>query len=62
VAWIGSHAAARLHGLQTRLIKYTWENELPDAEITSIDFVSAVENPAPFLVAITVDPETAMEK
>lgn len=57
VAWIGSHAAARLHGLQTRLIKYTWENELPDVEISSIDFVSAVENPAPFLVAITVDPE-----
>jgi len=55
VAWIGSHASARLQGLQTRLIKQTWENELPEVEITSIDFVSALENPAPFLVAITVD-------
>jgi len=55
VAWIGSHASARLQGLQTRLIKQTWENELADVEITSIDFVSALENPAPFLVAITVD-------
>lgn len=57
VAWVGSHAAARLLGKQTRLIKYTWDNPLPDREIVSMDFVSAVENSAPFLVAVTVDPD-----
>jgi hypothetical protein len=57
VAWIGSHAASRAVGKQTHLIKYSWDNTLPDVPITSIDFISAVENCAPFLVAITVEPE-----
>ena len=57
IAWIGSHAAARLQGLQTRLVKQTWENDLPYVPITAIDFVSALADPAPFLVAMTVDPE-----
>ena len=56
VAWIGSHAAARQFGKQTHLIKYTWDNILSDVEITSIDYVSSVENSAPFLVAITIEP------
>jgi hypothetical protein len=57
IAWIGSHAAARLQGLQTRLVKQTWENDLPEVTVTAIDFVSALADPAPFLVAITVDAE-----
>ncbi len=38
-----------------RLFKSTWVNLAPDAEIESIDFVSAMANPAPFLVAITAE-------
>jgi hypothetical protein len=56
VAWIGSHAAARHVGKQTHLIKYTWDNPCQDIEIESIDFISSIENSAPFLVAITVEP------
>jgi hypothetical protein len=44
----GSTAAARL-------FKMTWTNLVPDTEIESIDFVSNVTGPAPFLVAITAD-------
>ena len=33
----------------------TWENPLPDVEITRIDFVSAMNEAAPFLLAITVE-------
>ena len=56
VAWVGSNAASRQVGKQTHLVKYTWDNPRPDEEVTSIDFVSAVEEPAPFLVAITIEP------
>ena len=55
IAWIGSHAAGRRLGMQTRLVKYSWDNPFPEEQVTSIDFVSALENPAPFLVAITLD-------
>jgi hypothetical protein len=54
--WYGANTATRSRGMQTRLIKFTWENPLPNVEITTIDFVSAVENSAPMLVAITVEP------
>ena len=56
VAWIGSNAATRLVGKQTHLIKYTWDNPRPGVEIASIDIVSALEDPAPFLVAVTIEP------
>ncbi|MFA9380756.1 MAG: hypothetical protein ACERKO_06810 [Acetanaerobacterium sp.] len=55
VAWVGSHAAARVFGKQTHLIKYTWDNPMPEKEIVSFDFVTALENSAPFLVAVTVE-------
>jgi hypothetical protein len=54
-AWYGSNAASRSFGLRTRLIKYTWENPLPDVEITHIDMKSELENAAPILYAITVE-------
>ncbi|HWQ91181.1 MAG TPA: hypothetical protein VN673_05885 [Clostridia bacterium] len=38
-----------------RLFRTTWTNLLPDTEIESIDFVSAMGGPAPFLIAITAD-------
>jgi len=52
--WQGSNAATRRHCQKTHLIKYTWKNPLPDVEITYIDFTTTLEDPAPFLVAITI--------
>ena len=57
--WRGSNPATRAIGFSTHLIKYTWENPLPDLEITTIDFVSDVIAAAPNLVAITVEPGPA---
>lgn len=54
--WYGANTATRSRGMQTRLIKYTWKNPLPNVEISAIDFVSAIENSAPMLVAITIEP------
>lgn len=54
--WQGSNPATREMGFTTHLIKYTWENPLPDVEISTIDFVSDVIEAAPMLVAITVGP------
>jgi hypothetical protein len=53
--WYGANTATRSRGMQTRLIKYTWENPLPEIEISAIDFVSTVSNSAPMLVAITIE-------
>jgi hypothetical protein len=57
--WRGSNPATRAAGFSTHLIGYTWENPLPDVEITTIDFVSDVIAAAPNLVAITVEPDAA---
>lgn len=40
---------------QVRLFKTTWLNPLPDIEITSMDFISAMAEPAPFLIALTAE-------
>jgi len=52
--WRGSNPATRRMGFETHLIKYSWENPLPEVEISTIDFVSNVISAAPHLVAITV--------
>ena len=54
--WYGSNPATRRRRMQTRLIKYTWKNPLPEVVMTAIDFVSAITNAAPMLIAITVEP------
>jgi WD40 repeat protein len=56
VAWQGENPASRQLGMATRVYKYMWTNPLPDEEITSIDFLSMMEKPAPFLLAITTEP------
>jgi hypothetical protein len=53
--WRGSNPATRSMGFATHLIKYTWENPLPEVEISTIDFVSDLIEAGPFLVAITVE-------
>jgi len=54
--WRGSNPATASMGLITHLIDYTWENPLPDVEIATVDFVSALIEAGPFLVAMTVEP------
>jgi hypothetical protein len=55
--WRGQNPSTRSYGFMTHLIKYTWDNPLPEVEITTIDFVSDLIEAGPFLVAITVDEE-----
>jgi hypothetical protein len=43
-------------GLHVRLFKTTWVNPMPEREITSMDYTSAMAQAAPFLVAITAEP------
>lgn len=62
VVWRGSNPATRSMGLTTHLIKYTWENPLPEVEMSTIDFVSDLIEAGPFLVAITVDPNESAQK
>lgn len=43
-------------GLHVRLFKATWVNPMPEKEIVSLDYTSAMANAAPFLLAITAEP------
>ncbi len=43
-------------GMSVRVYQMTWLNPWPELELTSLDFKSTLENPAPFLIAITVEP------
>jgi hypothetical protein len=54
IAWTG-HNFAKSPAETLRLFKTTWTNLVSDAEIESLDFVSSMAGPAPFLVAITAD-------
>jgi hypothetical protein len=54
VAWLG-HDFAKSPAETLRLFTSTWTNLAPDTEIESVDFVSSMAGPAPFLVAITAD-------
>jgi WD40 repeat protein len=56
VAWQGYNIASRHMGMAVRVYQYNWKNPLPDVEIASLDFVSAMEKPAPFLLAVTMEP------
>jgi hypothetical protein len=55
VAWTGENPTSKRAGRNIRLFLTTWANLAPNIEIESIDFVSAMANPGPFLIAITVD-------
>jgi hypothetical protein len=43
-------------GLHVRLFKTTWVNPMPEKEIVSLDYTSAMADSAPFLIAITAEP------
>ena len=55
VAWKGENALSRRSGNSIRLFMTTWTNLVPGFEIDSVDFVSNLEGPAPFLIAVTAD-------
>jgi hypothetical protein len=55
LAWAGSNEAIKSQGEKVRVFKSTWLNPLPESEIQSIDYVSSMDNPAPFVIAITAE-------
>jgi hypothetical protein len=55
VAWRGTNPAANLQGIKVRLFKSSFANPQPGKEISTIDYVSAMAQSAPFLVALTLE-------
>jgi hypothetical protein len=55
VAWTGQNAVSKAANNNIRLFLTTWTNLIPTAEIESLDYVSSMAGPAPFLIAITVE-------
>ncbi len=55
VAWTGSNPTAREKGYQLRLYLTTIENPRPQDVVRSLDYVSAMSESAPFLIALTVE-------
>ena len=61
IAWQGSNnQSQKLNpALQRRLFRKTYENSHPEKTIVHIDFISALNQSAPFLIALTVSDEPA---
>jgi hypothetical protein len=55
VAWTGENESTKDNNSAIELFETTWTNVAPDVKIESIDYVSAMLAPAPFLIAITTD-------
>ncbi|HXI51925.1 MAG TPA: hypothetical protein VNH84_10480, partial [Candidatus Saccharimonadales bacterium] len=55
VAWEGGNPASRAVGMKVRLYQMTWMNPSPETVVTTVDLISAMENPAPFVLAITTE-------
>ncbi len=55
VAWSGNNPRTQGLKFSILLCKYTWANPRSDAEIATVNFVSAIVDSAPFLLAITVE-------
>jgi len=55
VVWTGSNPIAREQGYQLRLYLTTIENPRPQELVKSLDYVSAMSDSAPFLIALTVE-------
>lgn len=58
VAWTGANARSQSEGNRIQLFTLTWTNPREDVAVESIDFVSAMNDPAPFLIAILFRPRT----
>ena len=55
VVWTGLNPVANEYGRRLRLYLNTRENPRPGVKITAFDFVSAMTDSAPFLIAVTVE-------
>ncbi len=55
VAWTGENGLSKDSNGTIRLFETTWTNLVPEVKIESIDYVSAMLSPAPFLIAITAE-------
>jgi hypothetical protein len=55
VVWTGSNPVAREKGYSLRLYLTTIENPKPHELVNSLDYVSAMSESAPFLIALTVE-------
>jgi len=55
VVWTGNNPVVGPNNSTLRLFKRSYANPRPDVEINCIDFISAMNFPAPFVVAITVE-------
>src|SRR5206468_2370630 len=55
LAWTGSNPVASGRGFRLCIYKTTFENPRPTVPIESIDYVSAMGNAAPFMIALTLE-------
>jgi len=55
IAWTGTNPVAAQQGHSLRLFNWTWDNPSPEKTIDNLDFVSAMTDLAPFLIAITAE-------
>jgi len=55
VVWKGQNPTSTKAKSYIRLFETTWTNMVPNIELESIDFISAMSQPAPFLLAITLE-------
>jgi hypothetical protein len=56
VAWEGQNEITRARGTHIHLYQTKWTNRSPDVKIVDLDFVSAMADSGPFLIAITAEP------
>jgi hypothetical protein len=56
IAWTGENQAVKAYGKLLHIYQMSWDNPLPDIEVVSITLISRMNVPAPFIIAITVDP------
>lgn len=55
IAWTGTNKAASARGASIQLCKSTFANPRPEVTIETMDFISAMQTPSPFLIALTVE-------
>lgn len=55
LAWAGKSPVTEQQGTELRIYKTVWKNPLPDETIETIDYISSMNDPAPFLIAITTE-------
>ena len=55
VVWTGTNPVANENGCRLRLYLNTRDNPRPGVKITTFDFVSAMSESGPFLIAVTLD-------